>query len=150
MAVEQATIRQDVFAALSTLLIANKPTYTYDGTEFTYNIVAEYNRKNPQFPLIVLNKAMITFPIITLDGETGDVEIEVDMEFFAKELHGKVAIDAGMDSAMNTILNNISTFIGTNKLIPQEDFWTDSGNSVVQDENQVLNTATSTARFKLG
>jgi hypothetical protein len=51
---------------------------------------------------------------------------------------------------MNAFIGNISTFITTNKLIPQEDFWKDSGNSTFEDKGQIIHTATSTVRFKLG
>lgn len=147
--VEASTIRQGVFNALRSLIIANKPTYTYNGTVYTYDVVAEYPKDNPTFPCIVLNKANITMPLITLDASTGDYEIEVSLELFAKEAHGKKAIDIGQDGLHSIFVGNISSFISTDGLIPTEDFWTDSGNSIFEDRNQVINTATSTIRFKL-
>lgn len=148
--VSSATIRQDVFDAIRTLIIANKPTYTYNGTTFTYTVLAEYPGEDGVFPCIVINKANIVMPTITMDAQTLDREIEVPMDFYAKEAHGKKAIDVGQDGLMDTFTTNIPTFIATNKLIPQEDFWQDSGNSTFEDKKQVLNMATSTVRFKLG
>lgn len=147
--VSEETIRQDVFTAIRTLLIANKPTYTYDGDTITYTIVAEYPKDDSVFPCIVINKSMVSLTTLTLDAETSDKGIEVNMDFYAKEEHGKKAIDIAQDSVMHTFVGNVPTFVSTDKLIPTEDFWTDSGNSTFQDKNQIINTATSTARFKL-
>ena len=148
--VELATVRQDVFAAIRTLLVANKPSYTYNSETITYNIVAEYPAKKPSFPLIVINKPTVNDERITMDGSTGDQMIEVQLDFYAKDMHEKKAIDAGQDSAMATIMGNISTFISNDKIAPMDDFWTDSGNSVIEDNNQIINTASSTMRWKLG
>jgi hypothetical protein len=151
MVVSEATIRQGVFSAISTLIIANKPTYTHNGTTYTYIVVAEYPDTDSMFPCIVINKANILMPTITMDAVTLDREIEVPMDFYAKETQGgKKAIDIAQDSIMNTMVGNIPTFIATDKLVPQEDFWQDSGSSVFEDKKQVLNTATSTVRFRLG
>lgn len=148
--VDAITIRQDVFDAVRDLIIANKPSYTYNGTNYEFTVVAAYPDKDAAFPCIVLDKSLITMPIITMDGLTGDYEIEVSMEIFAKEMHGIKVIDVAQDSLQNTFMSNMSTLISTNKLCPQEDFWKDSGVSTFQDRNQLLNTSTITMRFKLG
>ena len=148
--VELATLRQDVFAAIRTLLVANKPTYTYNSETVTYSIAAEYPEDNPSFPLIVINKPTVNDERITMDASTGDQVIDIQLDFYAKAIHGKKAIDAGQDSAMATIMGNISTFISSDKIAPMDDFWSDSGNSVIEDNNQTINTASSTMRWKLG
>jgi len=149
MVVTLSTLRQATFASVRALLIANKPTYTYNSGTITYTILAEYPRTTPVFPCIVINKGNPKDIRITLDASTGDQMIEVTLDFYAKELHGTKAIDAGQDSAMNTFIGNISTFIATDKLIPQEDFWTDIPSPPFQDNNQIINTGSSTVRFKL-
>lgn len=149
MAVSASTIRQDVFTAIRALIIANKPTYTYDGTVYTYGVVAEYPRDNPNFPSIVLNKSNINVIPLTMDAETLDYTVEVKLDFYAKELHGKKAIDVAQDGLLATFIGNISTFIVTDGIIPQEDFWTDDASTIFEDNKQIINSATSTMRFTL-
>jgi len=149
MAISLATIRTGTYTSIFTLLTANKPTYTYNSATQTYTIYSEYPQKNPSFPCIVINKANITNELITMAGTTNDSSIEVQLDFYAKELHGIKAIEAGQDGAMNTIIGNIATFIGTDKISPQEEFWTDTSVSPIEDNNQVINTSSSTVRFKL-
>src|SRR3990167_3286539 len=97
MAVSTATLSSDVFTALRTLIIANKPTYTYSGIVQTYTLEAEYPRDNPTFPVVVLNESSVSVRLLALDGSGTDYEVEVQLDFYAKELHGKKAIDAGRD-----------------------------------------------------
>lgn len=142
-------VSQDVFTALRTLIIANKPTYTYNSVTYTYTLVAEYPRDNPTFPIIVLNESSVNVSLINLDGSGEDYKVEVQLDFYAKELHGKKAIDAGRDGLRVTFINNISNFKDTNGLNPMENFWEDSNTDVFQDKNQVINTGSSIIRFKL-
>ena len=148
--VDATTVRQGVFAAISALIIANKPTYDHNGTTYTYNLVAEYNRENPTLPCIVLQKSNINISLLTLDAGTQDYMIGITMEFHAKELHGKKAIDIAQDSLLATFLGNISTFISDDKLIPDEDFWADGASVPDETDKQIINDAESTIKFKLG
>lgn len=150
MAVEQATLGQNTFTVLEALIKDNLPTYSFDGTPFTYILVAPFPNKDVVFPSIELGDPKGDFITITMNAETGDVIIEIIINFYAKELHGKKAIAVGRDGLRNTFINNISTFIGTDKLIPEEDFWTDNPVSEIDIDNQVINTATSVIKFKLG
>src|SRR3990167_4015650 len=149
MAVAAATISSDVFTALRTLIIANKPTYTYNWTLFTYTMVAEYPRDNPTFPIVVLNESSISVKLLALDGSGTDYGVEVQLDFYAKELHGKKAIDAGRDGLRATFIGNISNFKNTDGLNPMEDFWDDSNTSPFQEGNQVINTGSSLIKFNL-
>ena len=150
MTVSIESIYEDVFAAIRTLLIANKPTYTYDDTEFTYDIIAEYPRNNPSPPLIVLNKAMINVSLINLDRSGEGYDIDVQMDLYTKELHGKAAIDKSLSQLMATFINNFSSLESDNSLIPNgDDFWEASNNSTFETENQILNTVSVIVRFKL-
>ena len=143
------TISSDVFTALRTLIIANKPTYVYNGTTFTYTLVAEYPRDNPTFPVVVLNESSVSVSLINLDGSGEDYKVEVQLDFYAKELHGKKAIDAGRDGLKATFINNISNFKDTDGLNPMEDFWDDSNTTPFQDRNQLINTGSSLIKFNL-
>ena len=51
--------------------------------------------------------------LISLDASTAQYEVSIQLDLYAKELHGKKAIDAGQDGIHSTIVGNISTFIGT-------------------------------------
>lgn len=145
-----ATLSQDVFTALRTLIIANKPNYTYNGTIFTYTLVAEYPKDNPSFPVVVLNESSVNVVLLTYDGGGRNYGVEVQLDFYAKEAHGKKAIDAGRDGLRNTFIENISAFINTDGLIPMEDFWDDSNIASLQEsKNQIINTGSSLVKFML-
>ena len=143
------TLSQDVFTKIRTLIIANKPTYTYNNTIFTYTMVSEYPKDNPTFPIVVLNESSVNVVLLTFDGGGRDYGVEVQLDFYAKEAHGKKAIDAGRDSLRNTFINNISAFINDDGLIPMDDFWDDSNTSPFQDKNQLINTGSSLIKFVL-
>ena len=144
------TLSQDVFTKLRILIIANKPTYVYNGITFTYTMVAEYPKDNPTFPVVVLNESSVNVVLLTFDGSGRDYGVEVQLDFYAKEAHGKKAIDAGRDSLRNTFINNISEFINTDGLIPMDDFWDDSNIASLQEsKNQIINTGSSLLKFML-
>ncbi len=146
--VSLSTVTQDVFTKLRALIVANKPTYTY-GTTQTYSLTASFPRDNPTFPLVVLNDSNVSMSKITLDDGTWNYAVEVQLDFFAKELHGKKAISAGRDGLRNTFVGNISTFDSADGLVPKDNFWEDSNVDTFQEGNQVLNTGSSTVRFWL-
>ena len=70
--VDVASIEQDVYSAIRTLLVANKPTYdrTISGTEttFTYTILSEYPEDNTKFPCIIIDESEVNINLINLDG----------------------------------------------------------------------------------
>src|SRR3990167_393335 len=147
--VSAITLSSDVFTTLRTLIIANKPTYTYNEVTFNYTMVAEYPRDNPTFPIVVLNESSVNVSLINLDGSGEDYIVEVQLDFYAKELHGKKAIDAGRDGLRATFIGNIDNFKNTDGLNPMEDFWDDSSTDVFQDRNQLINTGSSLVKFQL-
>ncbi len=147
--VATATVAQDIFSKLRTLIIANKPTYTYDGVEYTYTLESEYPRTNPSFPIVVLNESDIDIALLNLDGSGEDYGAEIQLDFYAKELHGKKSIDAGRDALRAAFLGNISAFDTDDGLLPQEDFWVDSSSDAFSEKNQVVNTGSSIIKFKL-
>jgi hypothetical protein len=150
MAVTEASMRQDVFSALNTLLAANKPTYTDpDGNTQTYTIVAEFQEDNPTFPQIAINKAMVSLTLQNMDGTGRDYGVEVQLDFYTKGKHGKKAIDAGMDSVQNTILDNQSSLRTTDGLLLMEEPFDESNNDTFETNNQVINTASLILRFSV-
>ena len=149
MVVSVNTIAQDVFTAFETLIVANKPTYTKDGTGYTYSVVAKYPSTNPSFPLIVLNDSMVNLALLNHDGSGEDYDVEVQLDLYTKGDHGTKAIVAGKDSLRKTILGNRSSFDSNNGLIAKENFIEDSNVSAFQDKNQLVNTASMITRFKL-
>ena len=150
MVVEQETLRQNVFTAIEKLIKANLPTYSFNEEAFEYIFVSKLPNKDAIFPVIVFGGTKGDFITITMDAATGNIEIEVTLEFYTDEKHGKKAIEVAQDGLMNTFIENISTFIDTDKLVPTEDFWTDNIISEIDIDNQVINTATSVVRFILG
>ena len=150
MAVTQAKLRQNVFTAIEALIGANLPSYSFDETAFEYIFVSKLPNEDAVFPVIVFGGTKGSPITITMDATTLDIEIEVTLEFYTDEKHGKKAIEVAQDSLMNTFIGNIPTFIGTDNLVPMEDFWTDNIISEIDIGNQVINTATSIVKFKLG
>ncbi len=143
------TLKPDVFEAIEALILANKPTYVYDGTTFTYTLKAAYSRENPDFPQVVLNESLVKIVLLNLDGSGEDYGVEIQLDFYAKERHGQKAIGSGQSQIANTFIGNLSAFNTDNGLIPDEDFWDDTNISPFSDGNQVLNTASSLIKFKL-
>ncbi len=148
MAIAIATMYEDVYDAIRTILVANKPTYTYNEVEYTYDILAEYHNKDAAFPQIVLNKAMININMITMDGSGQDYMIEVQMDLYAKDAHGKGAIDQALSQLMATFLSAQASLKSDNSMVTQDDFWEVSSSDVFDDKNQTLNTVSAIMRFK--
>ena len=148
MTVALATLSQDVFGALRTLIIANKPTYVFNGTTYTYTVVASQPNNDSTFPCVVLEDSDVKDTRITLNAETGEQEIDVTLTFYALEAHGKKAISVGRDGLRNTFFGNIPTFISSDKLSPQDDFWTDSGTGTDEYGGQKVNVGIATVRLK--
>ncbi len=149
MTVNVLTLKQDVFVALRTLIVNNKPTYEYGDKTQTYTLEATLPRTNPSFPIVVLNKANISIVLLNLDGSGEDYEITVQLDFYVKELHGDKAVDAGQDGLRNTFLNNKDNFDTDDGLLFAEDFWDDSNVTPFIDNNQVLKTGGSIVKFIL-
>ena len=142
-------VAEELFTVLETLILANKPTYTFNGSTITYTLVATYPNSNPSFPLVVLNQGSINVIPVNLDGTGEDYEIEVKLDFYAKEAHGIRAIVVGKDSLRKTFIGNRSNFETNDGLVSQADFWEDSNISAFEDRNQIVNTASVLVRFML-
>ena len=149
MVVESETIRQGVYSAIRTLLVANKPSYTYKDVEYEYTIVAEYGRQDASFPYIVLNKALINPMLLSLSGEGEIYEISVQLDIYALELHRKIVIDVALDSIQNTFLTNQSSLKSTDGLLLMQEPFDESNTTPFEDNGQVLNTASLIIKMKL-
>jgi len=149
ISVTTTALRQDVYSAIRTLLVANKPTYDYGSETFTYSIVAEYGRQNASFPYIVLNPASVNVELLCLDGSAPDYMIEVQLDFYAKEQHRRVAIDAGADSVMDTIIDNQASLKSTDGLLLMQDPFDESNTTQFDDSQQVLNTKSLVIKVKV-
>ena len=146
-------VEEEVYDVIEALIIANKPTYTRTilgtSTTFTYTFLSAYPKDNPSFPIVVLDEEDINIELLNLDGSGEDYIIEIKLDFYAKEEHGRRAIVEGKDSLRATFIGNISTFDTTNGMIPMNPFWDDSNTSFFSDKNQLLNTASVLIKFKL-
>lgn len=147
--VSAATIETDVYEVMETLLLAHKPTYTRKEIDYTYTLLAEYPKRNPIFPIMILNSAIIPTEFIDLKNSTTDYMISVQIDFYAKEAHGAKAIDEAIQSLRATIIGNESTFTDTDGLILTEDFWDSSNVVPFEDRNQLLHTGSVIVKFKL-
>lgn len=151
--VDVEKIEQDVFTAIRALIIANKPTYTRTDQgveeEFTYNVEAEYPRENPSFPMIVINEPEVDIALINMDGSGEDYPVEVQLDFYAKEIHGKKAISEGKDPMRATFIGNRTSFDIDNGLLMDKNFWNDSNTSFFKNDNQLINTASVVLKFRL-
>lgn len=149
MTVSVETLRQDIYSAIRTLLVANKPSYTYNSVEYTYTIVAEYGRQNSSFPYIVLNKALIGVTLLNVDGSGEDYEVEVQLDIYALELHRKIVIDTALGSIQNTFIDNQSSLKSTDGLLLMQEPFDESNTTPFEDNGQVLNTASIIIKLKL-
>ncbi len=144
-----ATIRQGVYSAIRAILVANKPSYTYDGTTYEYSIVAEYGRQNSSFPYIVLNKAVIAPVLLNIDGSGEDYEISVQFDLYALEQHRKSVIDIALDSIQNTFIDNQDSLKSEYSLLLMQEPFDESNTTPFSDKNQILNTASLVIKLKL-
>ena len=133
------TIEQDTYTTLRSLINANLPSYTYNGIEITYTLLSEFPYETPTFPLIIVNECKVSVKLLNLDGSGEEYTIEIQIDFYAKAIHGKKAISVGRDSLRNTFINNLSNFDIDNGLLPKDDFWDDSNVSVFEAGNELLN-----------
>jgi hypothetical protein len=138
-----STLRQSVFAAINAMLIANKPTYTFNGTLYTYSIVAEYPSNDSVFPCIVLNKAVITPGAINMDASGIEITAKVKVDIYSPEKHGKKAIDVAMDKVMDALIDNKDTLKTTYGILLDDDFFDESNSTVFEDKKQILNTVSA-------
>lgn len=149
MTVQPETIRQDVYSAIRTLLVANKPSYTYDNATIEYTLVAEYGRQSSSFPYIVLNKALIGVELLNIDGSGEEYEVSIQLDIYALELHRKVAVDVALDSIQNTFLTNQSSLKSTDGILLMQDPFDESNTTPFDDNGQVLNTASIIIKMNL-
>jgi len=149
MAVDPTTLRQDVYTAIRTLLVANKPSYDYDSTTFEYSIVAEYGGQSVDFPYIVINPANAKPELLNIDGSGEDYVVNVQLDFYAIEQHRKKAIDVGVDSVRATFLNNQSGLKSTDGLLLMQEPFDESNTTPFEDNNQKLNTASMIIKLKV-
>ena len=147
--VDVESIRQDVFTALRTILVANVPTYTYASTEFTYSVIAEYSRQAADFPYILLNPALVKVELLNADGSGEEYSIIVQLDLYALELHRRQAIDVGIDSIRKTIIDNQSVLKDTYDLLLDQDPFDESETAPFEDNTQALNTGSIMLRMKL-
>ncbi len=150
MVVSSITIRNDVYDAIRTLLVANKPSYTdKDDNIREYTILSEFSRDNPSFPQIVINSANINVSLITLDGGTNEQMVDVQLDFYEKQDFGFGAIESGIDSVQNTILTNQSSLKDDDKLVLMEEPFDESNPANFEENNQQINTKSFIIKLKL-
>ncbi len=150
MTVLSATIRQGVYSAVRTLLVANKPTYTDPDDETQeYTITAEFQAENPTLPSIAINSALISPILITLDGGTNEQGIAVQLDLYVKDKHGYKGIDAGVDGIQAAFLDNQTSLKDDDKLVLMEDAFDESNPVEFTSFNQQIKTKSIIVRMKL-
>lgn len=110
MTVNQATIRADAFHEIYNLINTNLAS--------GWTLLSSFPNNKPVFPCVVLNPAMISTDLISLDGSLADYNINVELEFFAKTSEGKAKIDEIRDNITNTIISNQASLKTSNLLLP--------------------------------
>ena len=149
MAVNPTTLRQDIYAAIRTLLVANKPSYDFADVTFEYSIVAEYGGQSDEFPYIVINPANVKPELLNIDGSGEDYMVEVQLDFYALEQHRKKAVDVGVDSVRATFINNQASLKSTNGLLLMQEPFDESNTTPFEDNNQKLNTSSMVIKLKV-
>lgn len=147
--VSEATLRQDIFSKIFTLINANLPTYTgKDSTTRTYTLVSAFpDVISPAYPLIVLTPAEVNVTLLHHDATAPDYKIEMRMDFYCLFEDGKKGIDAGRDSIMNTILNDISSLKDDDGLLLQEKPFEDTSVDQLEINRRMVHTGTTILRM---
>lgn len=148
MTVSTETLRQDIYSTIRNLLVANKPSYTYDGTDYEYSVVASYGRQASSFPYVVLSPAQVNVTLLNMDGSGEDYDVSVQLDFYALEIHRKKAIDVGIDSVRNTLISNQSSLASDGLYLTQEPF-DESNTTPFEDRQQVINTGSLIINMRL-
>jgi hypothetical protein len=132
--------RQTIFTALYTCLNASPPTYTYEGTTYTYTILSAFPEVAPVYPCIVINPAMRKTKSLGVAWINGKERYDttVDIDFYAKSSHRKSAIDSARDTVQTLISALQSTSLLLNHNFPFEDSSVDE----IDFNGEKLNTAT--------
>lgn len=130
-----ATIRQNFFATMYSLINNNKPS--------GWSVFASYPEDEASFPCIILNSGNIKPTIVGLDKDSYMVEdIKMKVEFYALAKSGDDMIEVGRDNVMNTILTNQAT-LDTYGLYLKEDAFDDSDVDTFISGKEKIRTAGS-------
>ena len=137
--VELATIRQDVFSNLYTLINNNKPS--------GWNVFASLPEDEASFPCMIINSANVKPIIVTLDSGGFIVEeIDAMIEFFVLAKSGDKKVEEGRDNVQNTLLSNQAT-LDTYGLYLREDPFDDSNLDFTVYNNEKVRTGSSIIRM---
>lgn len=117
--VTNATVKVNTFKTIYTLLNSNKPS--------GWTVLSSFPDSAPVFPCIVIEPAKVSIMSPTFRIDARKYDIEVELAFYVKASDRKEALDAGVDTVREVILNNEATF-ETNKLVLATDIPFDETN----------------------
>lgn len=145
-----ATIRQNVFANLFTLINTNKPSdFTFAGKTITWKILSAFPEDNADFPCIIINSALVKPEILGFTGSCFVIEdIEIEIEFYSLAKYGKERIDIGRDNVQDTLFSNTSTLSDNNLLLNADPFDDSNVDSFISGKEKI-NTGASIVKMSL-
>jgi len=116
---------------------ADKPTYTYNSTTYTYDVFSAFPESDPSYPCIVIHPFDADVKKIGVTRTVGKTResAEVEIEFFALIGHGKNAIDSAKDDIQSVISNLNATYF-----IVAKDSFKDLASDKIEFVGQGLNT----------
>jgi hypothetical protein len=131
--VSKATIRENVFNTVTTLIDSNKLS--------GWTVLSAYPEQNPVFPCVVINPAAITVKGLSLDRTKNRFSAEVICDIYSLAKQGKKKNDQGRDNFQNTISANVTALAQYNLLLPTEAM-SDEGSDSIELNGQTLNFGT--------
>jgi hypothetical protein len=129
--VSKATIRENTFNTIATLLNNNKLS--------GWTVLSAFPEQNPAFPCLVVNPAAITLQALDVGKSKYRWRVSVLVDVFSLTKQGKEKNDEGMDNVMDTIRSNISTLQTYNLTLDRTTPFVDAGAQEIEVNEQGLN-----------
>ena len=136
---QPATIRKNTFNTVFTLLDANKLS--------GWTIYSAFPERNPSFPCIVINPAIVSVDVKSLERSVTRRKIQVKLEYYAYAQDGKEAIDEGRDNDQDVILTSFTTLKTYKMALDTRVPFIDSTVEGVEINGNKFNTAETLVNF---
>lgn len=136
--VAKATIRENIFNTVATLLNNNKLS--------GWTVLSSFPETNPTFPCLVVNPAKIKLKNLSVLQAKNKYDAEVMVNIYTLSKNGKEQSDEGADNVQNTLVSNAST-LRTYNLALKEDSINDDDISGIEFNQEIINMRSISVNF---